>query len=114
MSITQVRLLTDDGADDPVFSDGDITAFLEMNGGNALRSAAQALLVIAGSEARISKKIRTHDLTTDGPAVAAELRAQALQLRRQADEDDLPSDEDDSFFFVAEYVDYFSRPELSE
>lgn len=44
-------------------------------------AAARALDIIAASEVLVSKKIRTQDLSTDGPAVAAALRAQAAALR---------------------------------
>jgi hypothetical protein len=49
------------------------------------RAAADALDTIASSEALVSKKIRSQDLSTDGPAVAAALRAHAAQLRVLAD-----------------------------
>lgn len=52
-------------------------------------AAARALETIATSEVLVGKKIRTQDLQTDGPAVAAELRAQAAALRAEvASEDD--------------------------
>lgn len=115
----QVRLLIDDTTDVEdlqVFSDSEVGAFLTMNGDNVLRAAAQALLMIAGSEARLSKKITTQDLSTDGPAVAAELRAQAKQLRAQATEEDtVVADADSSYFGVAEYpYGYQPRHELAE
>ena len=97
----RVRLLIDDTGDAPVFADNEIEAFLTMNGGSELRAAAQALLMIAASEARLSKKIASQDLQTDGPAVAAELRAQAAQLREQARETDRESGEG-GFFEVVE------------
>lgn len=84
--VGQVRLLIDD-ADANVFSDLELATFLNLNGGSVLKAAAQALLMVAGSEVRLAKKITSQDLQTDGPAVAAELRAQAKQLRAQADED---------------------------
>lgn len=52
-------------------------------------AAARALEIIAASEVLVGKKIRTQDLQTDGPAVAAELRSQAAALRAEvATEDD--------------------------
>ena len=48
-------------------------------------AAADALEVIAVSEVLVSKKIRTQDLQTDGPAVAAELRALAREWDAKAD-----------------------------
>lgn len=85
----RVRLLAaDTDTSNPLLQDADITAMLEMEGGSVKRAAAQALDTIASSEALVSKKIRTQDLQTDGPAVAAELRARAVALRQQADQDD--------------------------
>lgn len=70
----------------PLFTDAQWTGFLTANGGDARRAAAQGLETIAASEVMVSKKIRTQDLQTDGPAVAAELRALAASLRQQADD----------------------------
>lgn len=91
LPLGKVRLLILDTATAPadrLFTDAQLDAFLEMNGGGVKRTAAQALLVVATSEALLSKKIRTQDLSTDGPAVAAELRAQAAVLVAQADTED--------------------------
>jgi hypothetical protein len=87
----QVRLLISDVDESNFLIDDDqITGYLSIEGGRVKRAAARALDAIATSEVLISKKIRTLDLQTDGPAVAAELRAQAKQLR---DEDDQDGDE---------------------
>jgi len=87
----QVRLLIADVDEaDFLLDDTQIDAYLGIEGGRVKRAAARALDAIATSEVLISKKIRTLDLQTDGPAVAAELRAQAKQLR---DEDDQDGDE---------------------
>lgn len=111
----QVRLLIDDVSEDPVFTGAEIDSFLAMNKANALRAAAQALLMIAGSEARISKRITTQDLSTDGPAVAKELREQAAALRKQADEDEEATLYGDTFFGIIEYpVPVRNKPELAE
>jgi hypothetical protein len=68
----------------PIFTDAEIAAFVTLEGFPRL-AAALALETIASSEALVSKKIRTQDgLSTDGPAVAAELRARAQSLREQA------------------------------
>lgn len=114
-SIGRIRLLIDDTEDinAPIFSDAELQAFLDLNGDSALRAAAQALLLIAGSEVRLGKKITSQDITVDGPAVAAELRNQAKQLRAQADEQDA-TDAAGAF----EIVDYpygeSALPELTE
>lgn len=67
-----------------LFTDAQIEAFLEDEGSNRRRAAAFALEVASTNEAMVSKVIRTQDLSTDGPAVAAEMRARAAILRSQA------------------------------
>lgn len=84
-SIGMVRLLTTDLDEAfPLFTDAQIAGLLTLEAGNVRLAAATALDTIASSEALVSKKIRTQDLQTDGPAVAAELRARAATLREQA------------------------------
>ncbi|RCG31982.1 hypothetical protein DQ384_05420 [Sphaerisporangium album] len=81
-----VRLLIPDvDTENMFFIDPAIEAFLRMSGGNVRLATAQALDVIASSEAMISKKLTIDGRSTDGPAVAAELRARATELRRQVD-----------------------------
>lgn len=94
--VGMIRLLsTDVDTAAPIFTDGQIQAFLTLEGSVRL-AAAVALETIAASEALVSKKIRTADgLSTDGPAVAAELRARATALRAQA----TAAGEGDSFAF---------------
>lgn len=85
----QVRLLISDvDEESPLLTDDQINAFLSIEHDRVKRAAARALESIAASEVLVSKKIRTLDLQTDGPAVAAELRAQAKQLRDEDDNDD--------------------------
>jgi hypothetical protein len=71
-----------------IFNDSQIQAFLSLYGTNVKRAAAQAKLVLATSEALINKVIRTGDYATDGAKLGAELRAQAADLRTEADKDD--------------------------
>lgn len=86
-SIGRTRLLvTDVNELEPVFSDAQYTAYLGMNGGYIRLAAAQAFDTIAASEVLTSKVIKTQDLQTDGAKVAAELRAQAANLRAQHDD----------------------------
>lgn len=87
--IGQVRLLAADT--DPasqLLLDPQIQALLAMEGGNVKRAAAQALDVIASSEALVSKVISMNGLSIDGTKVAAELRSRASELRRQVDDGD--------------------------
>lgn len=89
--VGQVRLLIADVEESNfLLADDQITGYLAIESGRVKRAAARALDAIATSEVLVSKKIRTLDLQTDGPAVAAELRALAKQLR---DEDDQDGDE---------------------
>jgi hypothetical protein len=99
-AIGQVRLLIPDVeqldnlanpsvADAYIFNDAQIQAFLSMNKDNVKRSAAQAKLALATSEALINKVIKSYDFSTDGAKLGAELRAQAEQLQKDADRDEL-------------------------
>lgn len=84
----QVRLLIADLGTEPLIADELLDGYLALEGGNVLRAAAAALDAMATSDILISRKIRTQDLATDGPAVAAALRAQAQALRIRADDAD--------------------------
>jgi hypothetical protein len=100
-----VRLLiSDTDKANRFFSTVEIGRFLTINGGTVRRAAAQALDVWAANEAMVAKKITTQDLQTDGPAVAAALRAAATELRRQADDGE--GDLNDIGFEIVEYVPY--------
>ena len=108
----QVRLLiSDTDATNRFFSTLEIDDFLSMNSSSVRRAAAQALDTMAANEAMVSKKIRTQDLSTDGPAVAEALRKLAAELRRQADAGE--DDPDSSGFEIAEFEPYPCRPELA-
>lgn len=95
-----VRLLTADV--DPtreLVTAAQVNQYLLLNGGNYRRAAADVLDAIAVSELLVSKVIRTQDLQTDGAKVAAELRARADRLRKQAD-DEAAADTGDIFDVV--------------
>lgn len=95
--ISRVRLLIADLPKDgeagcgtgTLLTDAQVEDLLDLSGGNVKRAAARALRTIATSEVLLSKKITQQDLSVDGPAVAAELRAQAdaLDAEAQRDED---------------------------
>ena len=75
-----VRLYITDTSEDPaarLLTDDQIRGLLTAASDSVYGATARALRLIATSEVLVSKKIRTQDLQTDGPAVAAELRAQA-------------------------------------
>lgn len=82
----QVRLkLADLDPAGQILTDDMIDGFLYGAGENIKRAAADALDAIATSESLLSKAIRTQDLATDGPKVAADLRKHAALLRTEAD-----------------------------
>lgn len=84
--LDDVRLLAGDlDPENQLFTDAQMLSFLRLADGSSYRAAAEALRVMARSEVMISKKITTQDLSTDGPAVAAELRKQAAELDARAD-----------------------------
>lgn len=85
---TLLRLHIADPADaegGPLLSYDDLSALYRGESGSLPRTVAAALRTIAASEVLVSKKIRTQDLQTDGPAVAAELRALAREWDAKAD-----------------------------
>ena len=107
-AIGQVRLLipdTEQIGDAPayLFSDPQIQAFLTLYSDNVKRAAAQAKLVLATSEALINKVIKTYDFQTDGAKLGAELRAQAAELRAEADRDEL-DDSSDTFLIAGQSI----------
>lgn len=108
--VGKVRLLIADTDEaNLLLDDAQITAFLAMNASVLKLAAADALDAIASSEALVSKKIRTQDLSTDGPATAAALRTHADKLRAQAD-----SETDDGGVFDIIYPTTTTYAELTE
>lgn len=95
-----VRLLISDTGTgtSQLLTDTQIDTFLEIEAASIKLAAAQALDTIASSEALVSKVIKTQDLATDGPKVAAELRKHAAALRAQAAAE--ASDADEYFELV--------------
>ena len=83
--LAYVRLLIGDtspNSADQLFTDNDLVMVVQREG--ALKLGAAALLDrIAGSELLLGKRITSQDLSTDGVAVARELRAMAKDLRDQ-------------------------------
>lgn len=82
------NLANPDAAADYIFDDDQLQAFATLYSDNVKRAAAQAKLVLATSEALINKVISTYDYKTDGAKLGAELRAQAAELRAEAENDD--------------------------
>jgi len=100
-AIGQVRALTRDtrGPTTVFFQDDEITFYLTLNSDDVRRAAAEMLDVWASDEAMVTKVVTLLDVSTNGPAVAASLRAHANKLRELADAADL---EGDAGFDVAE------------
>lgn len=83
--VDDVRLLTADlDPARPVLTDDQYMKLLGLYKGNTRRAGARALRIMAASEVLISKVIKTQDLSADGRAVSAELRALAEQLDAEA------------------------------
>lgn len=102
-----VRLLLNDVDEaSEVFTDVEIQAFLDLEGGNVKRAAAQAIDTNADDQALASKILKDHQISTDGAKLADSLRKRAAELRRQADEGD-------GYFEVVDF-DHGRLPELSE
>lgn len=101
--VGKVRLLVCDVDEDRlVFTDAQIQAFLDLEGGSVKRAAAQAIDTNADNEALASKVLRSQDLSTDGAKVADAMRKHADRLRAQADVED---EDTGSFFEIVDTVD---------
>ena len=107
-----VRLLIHDTdtatAANQLFTDAEIDAFLTLEGSVVRRAAAAALESLAANQAMVLKVIRMLDLSTDGAAVARELRMQATALRDQAEADAAASG---GFDIAEQVVDAFTLRE---
>lgn len=75
-------LISDTDETRQVFSDTEIGMVLTREGGVKI-AAAVLMERIADNEVLIAKSIRTQDVQTNGPAVAAALRASAERLRAE-------------------------------
>jgi hypothetical protein len=107
----KVRLLCQDfDASEMIFSDKEIQAFLDLNEADVRWAAAQALEVIASNEVYVQKRIKLLDLTTDGPAEAAQLMKLAASLRGQAVMDS--ESIDDLFDYAEQAFNHFSSREI--
>lgn len=113
--IGQVRhLIADLDPINQLFTDEQLQTYLELNDwdtGNKpgiYRAAADALHAVATTEVLLSKKIRSQDVSTDGPAVAKELREQASAFRARADKAEAKAEAEaaatDSFFDIVPFV----------
>lgn len=102
---------TDDTPENRLFTDAQLTVFLNMNADNVYRASAQALRVIAASEVLVGKVIRTQAGTsTDGAKVSAELRALAAEYDAMAD----AADPDTAGFFDVIPFGDTAKPEGAE
>lgn len=80
-----VRLNITDTGTEKLFTDDQLNAWLTQYQGSINRATYRALVTIATSTVLVSKKIRTQDLSTDGPAEAAALLALARTYKEDAD-----------------------------
>lgn len=94
-----------------LFTDTELSNYVEIGGGSVLRGAAYAMIAIANSEAMISKVIKTQDLSTNGAQVAEAFRKNAQMLLDRADKEDDAAGE-----FYIDIIDNTNSypPELTE
>lgn len=92
-----------------LFEDDHLNSILALSGDKPLRAAAFALMALASNEALVSKKIRTEDLSTDGPAVAGELRRLADSYILRQGELDAAENE---YFVITDFAYYPAHLEL--
>ena len=94
-----------------LLSDASLQALLDLEGADDRLAAAQALDIMASSEAIVQKKLKLlgGDLETDGPAVARALREHAGRLRDQVTSG--LGDPTGQFDVIEQVVDDFSARE---
>lgn len=105
----KVRLLLNDVTTPWVFTDVELQAFLDLEGGSVKAAAAQAIDTNATNLVLASRVLRTQDLQTDGAKVADAMRKHADRLREQA----AAEGEDGDGFFFEVIEPSASRPELT-
>ncbi|MCD1287336.1 MULTISPECIES: hypothetical protein [unclassified Brevibacterium] len=95
----KVRLLIGDldTGENQIFDGDQLNGFLTIADGSIKRAAADAIDVIASSEALISKVITTQDRSVDGSKTADALRKHAASLRQRAKEEEDLLDEEPYF-----------------
>lgn len=102
-AVGRVRLLIPDRtADDPLFTDTELTALLDLEGDDVRGAAALALETIAADQVLTLKVIKSLDLQTDGAKVSDALLKRAELLRAQAA--DAEAAEDSGAFDIAEWA----------
>lgn len=125
-AVGKVRLITADFDDVPLLSDAFIEGYLGLHKWAAdaptvftdqllWLASADILEAMATTESLLSKKITTQDLSTDGPAVAADLRKQAATLRGKAaqrDAEEQAAAAEDVFMIVPQGG--YGKPEGAE
>ena len=82
------------------FVDAEVTAFLEMYGGNVKLAAARSMETIAASQALLLKSWSSDDLAVNGDRIAESLRKIAAQLRAEA----LADESSEYFNLISMYV----------
>ena len=80
----QVRLLIPDSADEQIYTDDEIDLFLDLEGDNVYRAAAQALDSIANLDLTTYRSVEIMDVVVNTAESGKELRYRADVLRKQA------------------------------
>lgn len=109
LKLLRLRIVDLD-ADEQLLDDTQLEAIWDAAAG-PWSAAADALELIAVSELLVSKKIRTQDLSTDGPAVSAELRALAARYRAKAAAAGEVDSDDPDIFDIVDTIPASRRPE---
>ena len=108
--VNKVRLLISDTVNaGHIFENEEITGLIAMEGVVPL-AAARALEIMAANETMVQKRIKTLELSTDGPAEATALLAIAERFRKTW-EDSVDAAEAD-FEVVSLGVDQFTRNQI--
>jgi hypothetical protein len=96
------RTIPDKEETDAIWSDEEITSFLDDENNDWRRASALALEIMASDELLVLKTIRIHNIETNSDRMASALMKRAQSLRQLAKEAD--ADTDASSFEIIEMV----------
>lgn len=109
--LIRLNTLQETDSADPILSDEALLALYTQESSSIKRASARVLEIIAANQLFILKVQQTLGFSTDGAAVARELRMQAASLREQAVAEEAV-DEEDTFDIAEQVVNDFALREL--
>lgn len=86
-AIGRIRAAIPDVSDDPILTDPQIQALLDLSGDNEHYAIAACMRTIANETTLLYKAVKTDDLVVDGPAMAETLLKNAEKYEKMGAQD---------------------------